>query len=249
MKHFFQIFVGCLAVAVMVLHAGASETTRVFFDAIQYYQKGKYDAAAEEFEKIEKSGVRNGKLYYNIGNAYFKKNDIGRAILWYERAKKMIPGDPDLEFNLNYARSFLKDEAPEDVSPLYRILFFWYYLLSRRVVLICGLTANLVFWLLLAAYRIKPRFGFRAAAYPVGFVALLFALTACYGYYEDRSRMAVVLTEKLSVRSGLSEESTELFVLHAGTRVRVEEERRGYFRIHFSKGKIGWVVTESVGII
>ena len=75
-------------------------------------------------------------------------------------------------------------------------------------------------------------------------------LTALYGYYEANfTRHAIVLPEKISVRSGLSEDATELFVLHAGTKVSIENENEGFFKITFSDGKIGWVKKSEVGVI
>jgi tetratricopeptide (TPR) repeat protein len=249
MRRWLRIFVYCFPLVGLALQATATENTKLFFDGISRYQAGQYEEAAAAFIAITESGVQNGKLYYNIGNAFFKQNDLGRAILWYERARKKIAGDPDLDFNLNYARSFRKDEAVEEVAPLYRVLFFWYHLLSHRIIVACALTANLFFWLILLIYRLRPRYGLKVAAYPIGFIALLFSLTSTYCFHDERTKRAIVLPETLSVRSGLSDEATELFVLHAGTRVRVANQRKGYYLIHFADGKIGWVRAKSVGII
>ncbi|MCA1784850.1 MAG: BatD family protein, partial [Desulfobacteraceae bacterium] len=102
----------------------AADTTPRFIDAVNKYQAGAFAAAAKSFEAIAESGIRNGHLFYNIGNAWFKAGETGHAILWYERANRLIPRDPDLRFNLAYARTLVKDKQETRVS-LDDVLFFW----------------------------------------------------------------------------------------------------------------------------
>ena len=131
----------------------------IFLEAIKDYHNGNFQDAAKKFSSIVQAesdindniqtdnyynksvsskkyqGIKNPYLYYNIGNAYIKAGDIGRAILWYERAKKEIPLDPDLRFNLEYAREFITDrlEISDDSSGIgistgidvSDLLFFW----------------------------------------------------------------------------------------------------------------------------
>ena len=80
---------------------------------------------------MREGGIENGKLYYNLGNVYFRMNDIGRAILNYRRAESYIPNDPNLHQNLSYARSRRLDEIEErQKTKVLRTLFFWHYDLS-----------------------------------------------------------------------------------------------------------------------
>ena len=110
--------------------APATPTARTFMDGTEAYRNGNWPAAIAAFESLADGGVNNGKLFYNLGNAYLKNDDLGRALLWYERALKRIPDDPDLRFNYDYALTLTKDERGEKESPLLRILFFWKYQLS-----------------------------------------------------------------------------------------------------------------------
>lgn len=228
----------------------ASEAAGRFLTAIQQYQEKDYQGAASTFQQIAESGVVNGSLFYNLGNAYFKAGEIGRAILWYERALRFLPRDPDLKFNLNYARSLVKDEAGTTASPLYHVLFFWNHLLSRTSVLWGAVLCNLAFWIAFILQYLTGWRIFRFIKYSTGMIAIIFVLTAFYNYYESEFiKQAVVLPATLSVRSGLSEEDTELFRLHAGSRVRIEKEKDDFYRIFFSEGKIGWVGKSQVEAI
>ena len=80
--------------------ASANDPARAFIDGVENYKIGNFTQAAQDFEAVAKLNINNPYLFYNIGNAYLKSNDIGRAILWYERAKVLAPNDPDLNYNL-----------------------------------------------------------------------------------------------------------------------------------------------------
>ena len=74
--------------------ASATPNARTFMDGAEAYRSGDWPAAIDAFESLAASGVDNGKLFYDLGNAYLKNDDLGRALLWYERALKRIPDDP-----------------------------------------------------------------------------------------------------------------------------------------------------------
>lgn len=210
------------------------------------YQAGRFDIAAAGFETLASTGLRNSALFYNLGNSWLKQNDLGRAVLWYERGLALAPNDPDLRFNLDYARTQLKDAHEPEESALAGALFFWKELLSRRAVQYAALAANALFWLGLIWLRLRPAGPENGALKLLCGAALLclalVAPTALYQQYERcADPKAVVLAPEAAVRSGLSDEATALFVLHAGSIARVEEKRPGYARIRFGKDKIGWI--------
>jgi tetratricopeptide (TPR) repeat protein len=230
--------------------AETAPNASLFYDAIQEYHAGRFDVAADMFSKIAGQGVVNDKLFYNLGNAFYKKNDPGRAILWYERALRLNPEDPDLKFNLEFARSQVKDLGEDKPEALFRVLFFWKYAFSPEAIRWAAVILNGMFWILLTAQFLRGKRTSRVFAGVAGMLIFILTATAAVQYHEDRFvKKAVILSEKVVVRSGWSEDATELFALHAGTRVRVEQEERGYYRIYFSKGKIGWIKQEAAKII
>lgn len=228
----------------------AQDNARRFVAAMKAYHAQDYTTAIANLEPIAESGVRNGELFYNLGNVHLKNNDLGRAILWYERALKLLPNDPDLRFNYDYARSLTLDAVEEETVSIERILFFWKYELSGRTIVFAAVAANLVFWCLLIAYRLTGRRGLRYAAAAAMIPAILFILTAAFNYYESaHQRQAIVLAEKAPVRSGLEPTSTQLFILHAGAKVQVVKEMKGHIQIRFSEDKMGWVENGVIGLI
>ena len=227
-----------------------SELTRLFLDGIKDYQNAHYEDAIRKFSAVADGGVINGKLYYNLGNAHLKNGDVGLALLWYERAEKLIPNDPDLKFNMDYARSMVKDIKDEKGHTIYRVLFFWKYLLSPEVIKWAAISLNAVFWAILITGGILKKNPSKMIPGIIVIIAAVFTLTALYNFYEERHvQYAIVISDTVPVRSGFSEDATELFVLHAGTKIRVEKNQGDYYRIYFSKGKIGWVPKSSAGLI
>jgi tetratricopeptide (TPR) repeat protein len=243
------LFLVCLVFIAPRTAFAAEDQARVFLEAVKNYDQGDYGAAAEGFLTVAQAGVVNGKLYYNIANAYLKAGDIGRAVLWYEKALRLIPNDPDLRFNLEYARSRVRDKAPDTLS-LAEMLFFWRTWLGGKTVVILAAVFSLLFCLgvFFKKYLLinVPAF-FRYGALAL---FLFFTLTAGGNYYFDQHcREGVVLADAVSAKSGFSDLSTELFVLHAGSRVTVEQAQKDFYRIRFGKDKIGWVDKADIGII
>jgi tetratricopeptide (TPR) repeat protein len=232
------------------LQCPAQAPGRQFLAAMEAYKTGDYATAAKDLEAIAAAGVRNGQLYYDLGNAHLKNNDLGRAILWYERALALIPNDPDLRFNYEYARSLTKDAQEGGPSPLTRILFFWNYELSARTIIVLALACNLIFWSLAIAWRLTRRRGLRHALLAALVPAIVFALTAAYNYIEAARRtQAIILPAAVAVRSGLESTSTQLFELHAGARVRIVRQLQDHVQIRYSEDKIGWISGAAVGRI
>ncbi len=240
-------------VLLFVLFAGVShgsENTRLFLDGISEYGNGDYTGAVEKFLQVVDSGVRNGQLFYNLGNAYLKAGDLGNAVLWYNRALELIPNDPDLKFNLEYACSLVKDIREDEKAPVFRIIFFWKYLLSNNTVKWAAVILNSTFWfglLVILVIRKRPSRIFFGA---VGLGALIFIITACGNAVEKRThKQAVIISQQAPVMSAPEENATKLFELHAGTLVTVKQLRRDYIKVYFSKEKIGWIKKDHVGIV
>lgn len=243
---------GILFFSIMILSgtftvAGATEVAKDHFEALKYYQQGDYEKSAELMEQIAERGISNGKLYYNLGNAFFKAGKTGHAVLWYERALKHIPNDPDLKYNYNYVKGFVKDSADEKGLSVVGILFFWKSLLGRNLIQMAGLACLFIFCLIASIRIYKNRKIFKIHTTILFIVSLTLILTSVYDFYVDNYiKRAVVIPDEIQVRSGLSSDSTELFQLHTGTCVRIEDERKGYVKVRLSDDKIGWTERENL---
>ncbi|MBI5592558.1 MAG: tetratricopeptide repeat protein [Deltaproteobacteria bacterium] len=250
MKGFKHILLFILLILFSVRITGASETARTFLDGIKDYKENRFSEAAAAFSRIADEGIKNGKLFYNLGNSHLKNGDIGNAILWYERSLKLLPHDPDLRFNYEYAQSLTKDQKGDKDLPLVRILFFWKYLLSQAQIQWAAIFFSLAFWALVTVRVIRRKSRFQTLGHVMLTLGLIFTLTAVYNDYESAFiKDAVILPARVSIRSGLTDDATELFVLHAGAKVRIDKEKDDYIRIAFSEGKIGWIKKSDAGVI
>ncbi len=241
---------GCLMLLLTVtVTAAATQTARTFMDGIEGYRKGDWPAAIAAFESLASGGVKNGNLFYNLGNAYLKNDDLGHALLWYERALKRIPDDPDLRFNYDYALTLTKDERGEGESPLLQILFFWKYQLSHAIVRWVAVVLNAVLWAALSILAVHKKRLLRPSVVLIAAATVIFTATAAFNYVDAAHiRHAVILPDQVPVRSGFTETATQLFVLHAGTRVRIERQSDTHLLVRFTEDKIGWVSKADVGI-
>ncbi len=220
---------------------GQTGTTAAFIDGIKLYQAEAFEAAAKSFETIAQNGVINPDLYYNIGNAYLKSRDLGHAILWYERARRLSPRDPDLNFNLAYANTLVKDKIETSLT-LADVVFFWQGLVPLNWFQAGAIGASSLFflWAGIQTFRQKPVF----SGPGVTLMVLLIFLTsaAVLDHYRIRAEnLAVIVQERVAVRSGIQENATQLFELHAGTRVQVKAQKEGHLKIMLTKGRVGWV--------
>ena len=216
--------------------------------------KALYERAVRRFERIaSEGGVRNGKLYYNIGNAYFRMGDVGRAILNYRRARLYAPSDPNLIQNLHYARSRRLDpfETRQEDRILHTLLF-WHYDLSkstRSVLFVVGFAA---FWLgatvRLFASKALPRWPLVAVGVVGG---LLLASLVTETVAERRRVPGVVLASEVVARKGDGGTYEPSFKepLHAGTEFALLETRQDWRRIRLPDGKECWVPARAIELV
>jgi len=237
-------------VSAAVAHAAATDDnpTALFFRANALYSAEQYAEATALYEKVLATGVESGAVHYNLGNAYFKAGDIGRAVLSYERASRLIPSDPDLASNLAYARE-LAGDAPVE-SLVKRVLFPLAGRLDTDRLL---LLAALGWWtalLALAGTRLIPAVE-SPLRWTAGVAALLLVLglsSAAYRYQTiELPRWSVVTTTAdTTVRYEPSTSGTAYFAARPGTVLRVLGEREGWLQVAGRDGRRGWIETAAV---
>jgi tetratricopeptide (TPR) repeat protein len=250
MKGWFLTAGGLALLLTVAATAPASQSARTFMEGTKAFQNGDWPAAIAAFKRLADGGVDNGKLFYNLGSAYLKNDDLGHAMLWYERALKRIPDDPDLRFNYDFALTLTKDERGEKESPLLQILFFWKYQLSHSSIRWIAICLNAALWIALSVLVVRKRRLIRPFVILIAAATLVFSATAVYNYVEAAQvRYAVILTEQAAVRSGFTDTATQLFVLHAGTKVGIARETDTHLLIRYTEDKIGWVKRSEAGII
>jgi tetratricopeptide (TPR) repeat protein len=223
-----------------MLQAAFTTPADAFRQAEAIYQQERYGEAIEIYESIRANGVEDGVLYYNLGNAYFKSGQLGFAILSYERALKLLPGDEDVRANLAFADELVSGGLEPPPLPL---AIGWGVDLYQRTG--PGLLAQaLSLAFLIGGGAITLRLVVLAGS---GVVALLAGASLVAKVRAESNRIeAVVVTENAYVRSGPGESSPRLAEIHEGLKLRILGEREGFLQVSLANGLTGWVPREQV---
>ncbi|WP_462323788.1 SH3 domain-containing protein [Desulfoplanes sp.] len=228
----------------------AANQERTFIQGIDAFNVGRFDQAADAFADLVHTGIRNGHLFYNLGNAYLKNGELGPAVYWYERALPFMPANADLRFNLDYARSLRIDDQPDTHCGLHRVLFFWEDLVSARTLQYLTMALNLLVWLGVSIGLVQSSRSIKMVTVTALLVlATLVPSAARQTLGPVLTPRGIVLPQTAIVRSGRTPSSTELFKLHAGTPVRVEERGRNWAKIRSNETMFGWIECKEIGIL
>ena len=241
-----------LCVAALSLRAGHEDLLR---QAETAYDQKKYKQAIESYEKLLKDGYVAYQLYYNLGNAYYRDNQLGRAIYNYELARKIEPDDEDVRINLGIAssRTIDKIDSKENffISAVKTNVLLsvstrtWAWLSVISAVLCCSL-----FFIYLISGNINvKRWSFLGAA--LCLFAFLFTYLLGYSATQAKyeNKFAIILSREIRVMNEPTGSATSKFGLHEGTKVRVIDRNGDWLLISLDNGNEGWVKVNDVGII
>lgn len=211
------------------------------------YSSGKYKEAIQAYTSLVSQGLESTDLFYNLGNSYFKINDIPHAILWYEKAKRLDPGNEDVAFNLNVANSKITDKIePLPEFFLKRWLRSLTGMFSVDVWAKCGIAVLIVALALFSMYIASRVLILRKLGFWTGFLALVssivFLLFAWTGYNSRISEQsAIIINPTVTVKSSPDEKSTDIFVIHEGCKVQLVDHIGNWYEIRIVNGSVGWV--------
>lgn len=219
------------------------------------YINSDFHTAIDVYNQILARGLGSAKLYYNLGNACFKDERLGEAILNYNRALRLAPGNDDIRYNLGVAEAMTKDNI--EAIPEF---FLASWLHAVRHVMGCTSWSILSLVALLAAlglfllYLLAQRLPLRKAGFYGTLVAfLLFVVTTWFAAGERHEILddtqAVVMTASTAVKSSPDKSSTDLFVLHEGTKVTVTDRLDDWCEVVIADGKKGWLERSKIEVI
>jgi tetratricopeptide (TPR) repeat protein len=210
----------------------------------QHYIDGEYDKAVTEYEKIIAAGYQSPELYYNLGNAYFREGQLGKAIMNYIRARRLAPRDDDILANLRFAKQYTIDkiEVTQQTILLDYINNFFDSFSLAEITWVAAILY--VITVLIVLFRFIYR-RFRIPT-PVFLTVLgLFLVAAIFTAVKvDRdvlTRKGVVLAQQAEVRSGPGQDFSTKFTAHAGLTFNIEREESGYYWVNFENRLKGWI--------
>ncbi len=222
-----------------------------FVNANAAYETGRFAEAIELYQRLQDSGLENGHLHYNLGNAYLRNGELGQAVASFRRSLIFQPRDQDARANLEFARRSTNDAiAPPEPGAVLRTLFFWHYSLSRSELGTLVVVINLALWAVLIL-RIYRRASETLRWIFIGLLLLLLTTGTSLAVRHLRpQRVAVIVPQEVDVRSGTSATALVLFKLHAGTEVRLVDRREQALRIALpEKGRGGWIEAQHAEVV
>ncbi len=226
---------------------GPKEFDHLFDQANEAYQKGNFKEALSQYEYIVNHGYENGQLYYNLGNCYFKINQIGLSILNYEKATILLPNDENIKFNLKLANLKIKDRI--EVPPE-----FFLFTLHKKIINLFssqqwgfGMTffgfLSALFFSLIKNIDHGRFYNTMKQILKISIILTIMCAYPTTQRYrlEYLDKKGIVLTGEVKILAAPEETSTNLFQVHEGTKFTILDSDGIWYKIKLIDGKQGWI--------
>ncbi len=244
-----------LVVTLFATSIFAQNNNALLDSANSAYAKNNFSGAIGYYEKVLASGYESAGVYYNIGNAHYKNKNLPLAILNYEKAKKLAPADEDILYNLKLVNEKLVDKI--EVIPSLFLKDWWSSFLQLLPEKSWSIICLVLFWLgisglviyFVSKSRLAKQAGFSAGVLLL-FLSFLFYFVAQKSFTRNNSHTeGIVFSLSVNIKGSPSEQGTDLFILHEGTKVGIEQMNDDWTEIRLPNGNRGWLKSKEVGII
>lgn len=246
----FNIKISVAVFLLLFICKGSSANNNIAFDSANAsYAKGNFEKAIELYESLVQSNSISFEVYFNLGNAYYKTNNIGLTILNYERAKKINPDDEDLITNLKLANQKTEDKI--EAAPQLFLSEWKEGIINifneKDWSIICIILFSISLFLF-ALYILSYNNGLKKLGF---FGGILFSLFTIFIFFIAKNKYditknsadAIVISATATITGSPNEKGTKLFILHEGTKVVVTQETDDWTEIKIANGNVGWIKT------
>jgi len=223
--------------------------------ANEFYTNGEFEKAIEAYEEVLNTGYEAPELYYNLANAYYKSYKITIAILNFERACLLAPNDEDINYNLELARRYVVDKI--DIIPQIFITTWLNKIMrifSTDVWAVLSIVSFLLFLLLFSLYLYINRLAIKKISFWISVLAFIVSTSSFIFSYQQKENIinhnaAIIFSPSVTVKSSPDESGNDLFLIHEGTKVTVEDRVGDWKEIKLSDGKKGWLKATDIVLI
>ncbi|MCB0628694.1 MAG: tetratricopeptide repeat protein [Saprospiraceae bacterium] len=243
--------IGGLLLLIVPLWAKA-QPEQLMKKANDLYAEKQYGQAIQNYEQLLSEGYTSEVLHYNLGNAYYRNQQLGLAILHYEKARQIDPSDEDILHNLEVAHSAQLDQI-EDL-PAFFLTQWWKHvraLLSTGgwtvlgLILLWGSAAGFLLWLL-GKQRKQRKRGFWWGWSLLIACLLPFALAVSRHQYDQHSREAILLSQETQLHYAPDADSEVVLTIHEGLKVDLQDRISDWYKVRLPNGEVGWLPVETV---
>lgn len=249
MKYYICLLLLCTSISI---HA---QSVSLFNKANTLYNNGKFTEAINLYNEILDTGQHSAELYYNLGNAHYKLNNIAPSIYFFEKAKLLNPKDKEINNNLAFANNMTIDAI--DTIPevgfskfVKRITHIFHFdIWASITVMLAFLCVFMVLLYYFSYSSTKKRLSFVASIICLLFLGCTLGLTYNKFALDKKDNPAIVFAQESQIKTEPNLRSEEAFRLHEGTKVQVTDTVKNWKKIKLSDGKIGWVSSEDIKIL
>lgn len=245
--------IGLLLFVVASVQAQTVDT--LFTKANELYKVEDFKSAIDIYKQIEEKGVASLELYYNLGNAYYKTNQVGPAIYYYEKALILNPKNEDVKNNLIFAKRLALDNIEELPKSVFQklnqnVLQQLTYNQWALLVVFFSIAGSVFFLLYYFSYQSgKKRFFFTISSLSFILLALCFVITINQYAFAKNNLRAIVFAEESEVRNAPTLTAEEVFTIHEGTEVTVLDAVDDWKKIKLADGKLGWMISDEIKLL
>jgi hypothetical protein len=242
-----RIFYLLALLVLPILSFGSDQPSSLFSKGNDYYAKAQYKDALSTYRQLLDEGYQSATVYFNMGNASYKNNDIPSALLYYEKAHKLAPGDDDINYNLKYVN--LKTTDKIDEAPEFFLSRWWKgFILSFStnalavwsvIFVLLASTALVLYFFTLSVSIKKVSFYSSLTLFFLG-ILTVFMANRQVSYFESHHQ-AIVFGNSVNVKSSPADKTNTLFIIHEGTKVNILDSSNSWLKISLANGNEGWI--------
>lgn len=247
--YYIAILIFCISLS------GLAQNEALFNRATEVYNKGDYVKAIEYYQQILKNGKHSGELYFNLGNAHYKLNQVAPSIYYYEKALLLKPEDPEIKNNLGFAQNMRLDAIEQMPKTVMQKLYDGTAAsLSFDEWATVAVVLIIVFVLGYLAYFFFRHSNYKRFAFVTSITSLVLALVVvvfAYLQYEKfkNDDPAIIFSKEVRVLAEPNKRSQEVFTLHEGTKVNVVDYLEDWQKIKIADGQTGWLPSVNLKLL
>ena len=228
-----------------------SQVEVVFDEGNALYNQGNYTEAIEKYTSIINNGSESAELYYNLGNAYYKINDIANSIFYFEKSLLLDPNNNETKNNLSFSQNMTLDRIETvPVNQVSKFISKFTNLFDYNTWFLISIIFEFLSLIVFSLYLFNKNSDTKKRYFSIGsiflFCFIIFLILGVNSKSEyEKNNPAILFDNRISFKSEPNERSEELFLLNEGTKVNVLEKLNEWSLVELSNGSKGWILSST----
>ena len=227
----------------------------IFDEGNALYNQGNYNGAIEKYTSIINSGSESAELYYNLGNAYYKINDIANSIFYFEKSLLLDPNNNETKNNLSFSQNMTIDRIETiPINQLSKFILSFINLVDYNTWLLISIIFEFLAFTVFSVYAFSKNTHTKKLYFSFGSIFLIFFIIFLIvgvnskSIYE-KNNPAILFEKRISFKTEPNERSEEIFILNEGTKINVLEKLNEWSQVELLNGSKGWILSSSYQLV